>query len=104
MRAMASCDSSALVCRILNSSSIKFVHNSPRVTCAANLAVPPTAGRAKCAQNLARLLPEVAKRALIQPLLDAFVQITHSRSPQLNQSLDRKSTRLNSSHLGISYA
>jgi hypothetical protein len=35
------------------------------------------------------LLPETAKRALIQPLLDAFVQITHSRSPQLNQSLTR---------------
>src|SRR5471030_3495008 len=94
------------------SSSLDAWHLSRTNGLPAGLKIAPTSRRSARSDQLRRLIPGVAQR--VQAALRALRIPGHAQRPPMQNDLvreenpvlpgDRKSTRLNSSHLGISYA
>src|ERR1039458_10757727 len=64
--------------------------------------LPELAGFVKLMDAMAWFKPSIARLSVVWYKLGLLAPL--SSTPKLAPSLDRKSTRLNSSHLGISYA
>src|SRR5256885_7718675 len=67
-------------------------------------ALHPRYSRAQYERVMAELLPRVLQLAELAKQYDIGMNIDAEEADRLELSLDRKSTRLNSSHLVISYA